>query len=85
MARRENSISELCLKVISGDFRRFLGSAEWLKTPEAKSKQTYYDFLVLYDSFCEKRKKYGWSKEVMLSYGIDFTAVKKLKHDLQRN
>lgn len=66
------------LIIFERDFSRYLSSAEFLKSDDAKKVQVYYDFLGDFESLKEKMKEFRWSKEFLLENGIDFVSIKKL-------
>lgn len=66
------------LIIFERDFSRYLSSAEFLKSDDAKKVQVYYDFLCDFERLKDLMKEFRWSKEFLLENGIDFVSVRKL-------
>lgn len=66
------------LRIFERDFTEYLASENWLRTPEAKEKQKYFDFLISFESLKERMKEFRWSKEFLQANGIDFKKLKSL-------
>lgn len=71
------------LIILARDFEKYLSSAEFLKTEDAKSVQVYYDFLCDFERLKELMKEFRWSKDFLAENGIDFQAAKKLYFSVQ--
>ena len=71
------------LIIFERDFSRYLSSADFLKSEEAKNFQVYYDFLSDFAELKEKMKEFSWSKDFLKENGIDFQEIKKLFFSVQ--
>lgn len=71
------------LIIFERDFSRYLSSADFLKSEEAKNFQVYYDFLSDFEELKEKMKEFSWSKDFLKENGIDFREIKKLFFSVQ--
>lgn len=63
------------------DFKNFLSNGDYYKKhlEEAKEKSnTYWDFIVSFDSLKEKMAEFKWSKDFLKENGIDFAAIRSL-------
>lgn len=75
---RNYSREQRYLIILARDFEKYLSSAAFLQSDDAKSVQVYYDFLLDFERLKELMKEFRWSKEFLAENGIDFQAAKKL-------
>lgn len=76
---QKTTAAERYLISVKYHYDRFSSSAEWLKTPEAKSQQYFYDFLVFAESLPVYMGRFGWNRKYLNENGINIRFISALK------
>ena len=76
---QKTTAAERYLISVKYHYDRFSKSAEWLKTPEAKSQQYFFDFLVFAESLPVYMGRFGWNRKFLNENGINIRFISALK------
>lgn len=71
------SREERYLQIFERDFSSFLSSEKYLREKDT-ANQYYFDFLISFDTLCEKMKEFSWSPGFLAEHGINFKKIRKL-------